>query len=108
MIDVKARFDVSILSKPKHTLNGEEDWVKIWMYNSNKVSASYAHFALMECFDHIDSTLVPAIVSHCHYQSKTFIPPMKHKRVDAEEALEKIKKLNQRTGNDLIFTIEEI
>ena len=107
---IKSRYDVSVINTTAPEMkenSGEGKFVQITLHNG-PIDAFYVHFALIECFENIDSSIAPIIVSQAHYYGKAILPPYKITKSDAEASLKKVKELNIKTGNDLIFTMEEI
>ena len=107
---ITSRFDVSLLTKTKSkvTVNdGYEEFVEITLHDG-PIDAFYVHFVLIDCFENIDSDIAPIIVSQVHHHGKARIPPFQFPKEEAKVALKKVKELNEKTGNDLIFTMKEI
>ena len=108
MIDLKSRFDVAILEQPKTKTpdnDGEDEFVQITLHDG-PIDAFYIHFVLIDSFENIDSDIAPMIVSQAHYHGKALLPPRKCTKEEAEIALKKVKELNKKSGNNLIFTTE--
>ena len=108
--NIKSRYDISIINTTAPDMkenSGEGKFVQITLHDG-PIDVFYVHFALIECFENIDSSIAPIIVSQAHHHGKAILPPGKITKSDAEASLKKVKELNIKTGNNLIFTIKEI
>jgi ATP-dependent Clp protease adapter protein ClpS len=110
MQDIKSRFDTSLIrrtSTKESSGDSEDDFVRIYVHDA-PIDAFYIHFVLIDCFENIDSEMAPMIVSFVHHHGKALLPPGRCSKKEAEASLKKVKKRNEQSGNNLIFTIEEI
>ena len=107
---IKSRFDVSLLTESKSKAkdnDGDVEFVEITLHDG-PIDAFYIHFVLIDCFENIDSEIAPIIVTQIHYHGKALIPPFEFPKEEAEISLKKVKELNEKSGNDLIFTTKEV
>ena len=87
-------------------LSNSNDMVEVWVNDSPIVCAFYLHLCLSECFPQLATQSVVNIVHTTHHKGIAKIGEMKQS--DAEECLQKVDELNERTENNLIFSLKDI
>ena len=106
MINTKSKLDTNTLTQPKNRLSNGDDCVEVFVHDSPIVCAFYLHLCLSECFPQLSTQSVIDIVHTTHHKGIGNIGEMK--KSDADECLKKVDELNERTNNELKFTMKDI